>query len=320
MQFSIIVPVYNVAPFLAQCLDSVTGQTFSDYEVWVVDDGSTDGSGVICDRYAQKDSRVHVIRQENQGLSGARNTGLQHAQGQWIAFVDSDDWISTDYLEVVSRRIQKTPAELYCFNSCKMCEDGTQSAGKLIFFPENDGVVFRTEKERYRYYIDKILHYQVGWEAWHCVFSRSLIEQHGLRFQPTQEVFAEDLLFNLQYALYVKNVEYICNILYFYRQRGSSLLGQKKLETILPRIQCLTERFYETVCREKRKLFVRSFWELHFYVLNFQIQFTMKDVPEESLAGWLKQLESNPRFEEWSAPVRMRRTEYRKEMVNRPWL
>ena len=102
-QISVIVPVYKVEPYLRRCVDSILAQTFTDFELILVDDGSPDNSGAICDEYAQKDARVHVIHQENGGLSAARNAGIDwvfaHSDSQWLTFVDSDDWVHPEYLE-----------------------------------------------------------------------------------------------------------------------------------------------------------------------------------------------------------------------------
>lgn len=102
---SVIVPVYKVEPYLARCVDSILGQTYRDFELILVDDGSPDNCGVMCDAYAEKDSRIHVIHQENGGLSAARNAGLDwmyaNSDSQWIAFIDSDDWVHRDYLKVM---------------------------------------------------------------------------------------------------------------------------------------------------------------------------------------------------------------------------
>lgn len=100
-QISVIVPVYKVEKYLHECVDSILAQTFSDFELILVDDGSPDNCGKICDEYAAKDSRVRVIHQENQGLSGARNSGIEIAQGEFITFVDSDDLVDARYLEVL---------------------------------------------------------------------------------------------------------------------------------------------------------------------------------------------------------------------------
>lgn len=97
-QVSIIIPVYNVEKYLPQCLNSILAQTYTNYEVILVDDGSPDGSGAICDVYVQKDSRFRVIHQENAGVSVSRNKGIEQARGEWITFIDSDDWVEPNYL------------------------------------------------------------------------------------------------------------------------------------------------------------------------------------------------------------------------------
>lgn len=96
---SVIIPVYNVEKYIRQCVDSVLEQSYKDFELILVDDGSPDNCPRICDEYARKDSRVHVIHQMNSGVSAARNKGIEHAKGEWISFIDSDDWVDIDYLE-----------------------------------------------------------------------------------------------------------------------------------------------------------------------------------------------------------------------------
>ena len=109
---SVIVPVYNVELYLRKCIDSILAQTYRDLEILVVDDGSTDGSGAICDEYAGKEDRIKVFHTKNRGLSAARNLGLDEAKGEWIGFVDSDDWIEPDMYEVLIKRAEKTGADV----------------------------------------------------------------------------------------------------------------------------------------------------------------------------------------------------------------
>ena len=110
-EISVIVPVYQTEAFLGRCVDSILGQTFADFELILVDDGSSDNCGAICDAYAAKDSRVVVIHQENSGLSAARNAGIDwafaHSESRWIAFVDSDDWVHPQYLELLHTAAMK---------------------------------------------------------------------------------------------------------------------------------------------------------------------------------------------------------------------
>lgn len=109
---SVIVPVYNVEKYLKRCLESIQRQTIRDLEIILVDDGSTDNSGVICDEAAEKDKRIKVIHQDNRGLSGARNTGMLYATGEYVGFIDSDDWISGDYYEYLLNLILKYEADI----------------------------------------------------------------------------------------------------------------------------------------------------------------------------------------------------------------
>ena len=111
-KISVIITVYNVEKYLSRCLDSVVNQTFKDLEIICVNDGSTDNSAEILDRYASKDKRIIIINQKNGGLSAARNTGLRHASGQYIGFVDSDDWIDIDYYECLVGLAEKNNADI----------------------------------------------------------------------------------------------------------------------------------------------------------------------------------------------------------------
>ena len=108
MLISVIVPIYNVERYLAQCLDSIVGQTYRALDIILVDDGSTDGSRTIAEQYAAQDERVILISQENQGLSGARNTGMAVAKGEFLVFVDSDDWLDTTILELAVNSIDNS--------------------------------------------------------------------------------------------------------------------------------------------------------------------------------------------------------------------
>ena len=122
---SVIVPVYKVERYLHECVHSLLAQTFSDIEVILVDDGSPDGCGAICDAYAKSDSRVCVIHQKNGGLSCARNTGIAHARGEYLCFVDSDDYVAPDYCETLYAMLKDSDCD---FSVCGVCrfQDGVQ--------------------------------------------------------------------------------------------------------------------------------------------------------------------------------------------------
>lgn len=138
---SVIVPVYNVEPYLRKCLDSILAQTYRDLEILIIDDGSTDGSGAICDEYAGKDERVRVFHTENKSLSCARNLGLDNAQGEWIGFVDSDDWIEPDMYETLLRRAEETGADVVECGTFRDFPDKTEIRNRQDLIVYNEDTV-----------------------------------------------------------------------------------------------------------------------------------------------------------------------------------
>ena len=112
-EISVIVPVYNVERYLRQCMDSLVNQTYTDFEIILVNDGSTDSSGVLCEEWAKKDGRIHVVHKKNEGLGFARNTGIEHAKGKYITFVDSDDYVSLDMLQTLHMLFKNMMSKLY---------------------------------------------------------------------------------------------------------------------------------------------------------------------------------------------------------------
>lgn len=123
LKASVIVPVYNVKPYLSRCIDSILAQEYADWELILVDDGSTDGSGCICDEYADGDSRIRVIHQKNKGLSGARNTGIRHSTGDVLFFVDSDDYVSAQLINRALNALEQTQSDMVMFNARQVYGD-----------------------------------------------------------------------------------------------------------------------------------------------------------------------------------------------------
>ena len=130
---SVIIPVYNVEQYLRRCIDSVLAQTYTDLEIILVDDGSPDGSGAICDEYAAKDSRIKVIHQANAGVSAARNAGMDLASGEYLAFIDSDDFIEPEMYEQMLAAAEKTGADVVECNY-RMGQQTNQDSGELFVF------------------------------------------------------------------------------------------------------------------------------------------------------------------------------------------
>ena len=217
---TVIIPVYNVEKYLSCCLDSVIGQTYRDMEIIVVNDGSTDDSGCICDAYALKDNRIKVIHKENGGLSSARNAALDIATGEYIAFVDSDDYLALDTLEKCHTKLLKTSADV-CMFSHYIVNATSQAANTLPFDKE-----FYNDEEVKSIIFPKFFgktktDSELEGFVWRQIFKREIIG--NLRFRSEREYFAEDVVFDIE--LY-KNVSAFCVIdepLYYYRYVQSSL-------------------------------------------------------------------------------------------------
>ncbi len=218
-QISVIVPVYKVEPYLRECLDSVLAQTFSDFELILVDDGSPDHCGTICDYYASQDKRIHVIHQMNKGQSKARNAGLDIATGKYVYFLDSDDYISPKLFETAVSYMNKgNDMVRFCLN--KVYEDRISQIDYMQGHFKLDD-----DESRKQFYIQVLLRYLIGWEACGGFFRRDIIEKAKLRFEDNRIIFAEDLYFTICYCLFVNTIEVIGDHLYYYRQREGSTMS-----------------------------------------------------------------------------------------------
>lgn len=224
---SIIVPVYNVETFLPQCIDSLVNQTYRDIEIICVNDGSTDESLAILEQYAAKDERIRIITQDNQGVSCARNIGLQVAKGDWIMFVDSDDWIETNCCQKVLDVSQDTELVLFSY----VREFKSSSAPKQ--FLGNEEIKFNETNilqlyERLIAPNGKELRHPDNIDSlstpWGKIYRTETIRDHHLTFVSTNEIGTEDLLFNVEYHKYVHRAFYLPECLYHYRKSTLSTL------------------------------------------------------------------------------------------------
>lgn len=294
MKFSIIIPIYNVEKYVEQCLESVDGQSYEDYEIILVNDGSTDASEAICKSFVANSNRNYqIINQANGGLSAARNTGLAAAKGQWIVFVDSDDYISTDLLKNLDAAMAKNDADLYTFNHNRIDANGNFVAKKL-YAVENARLSFKSEAEMTKYICDEFLNYGLGWEAWGMIYKRSIIEENNISFQDTKDVFAEDLCFALQYLMHVNSIYVLCDLLYNYRIRPGSLLETLDSKSVLPRIYNLAEYIYTsgTITGSLKK----SFPKLYRTMIDFHIKYNLENVSKEQIEEELRLLESSTKY------------------------
>lgn len=208
---SIIVPVYNVYQELPYCINSILKQTYTDFELILVDDGSNDGSEKICDDYSKSDKRIYVIHQKNQGVSAARNTGLRVAKGEYIGFVDADDWIAPDMYECFITNMKKADVDIGICGIMKVDADNKQS----FIMPSLPEMLSRTEA------MECLLRESFSGSLCNKVYKHDVIQN---LYIPTDILSLEDYLLNiLIFAKSLKSkVFYIQEAKYFYRQRSGS--------------------------------------------------------------------------------------------------
>lgn len=239
---SIIIPIYNVEKYLPQCIESVLSQTCRNFELILVDDGSTDRSPIICDEYAQKDVRIKVVHQENSGVSVARNNGISHAKGEWITFIDSDDWVDVDYLE--SFRFEESECDLVV-QGLKYYDNRNGQYFKYIRV-SNCELCGPGQKELVAENRVLSLGYPVA-----KLFRRTLIADKV--FFNTKISYHEDHIFVLETYNLAKRIKLVDSVSYSYRYyHTSSSLSSKKhswqnlsisSEGMLAAISDLKERF-----------------------------------------------------------------------------
>lgn len=241
---SVIVPVYNVEPYLRKCLDSILAQTHRDLEILVIDDGSTDGSGKVCDEYAGKDDRINVFHTENKGLSCARNLGLDEAKGEWIGFVDSDDWIEPDMYEVLLRKAEETGADVV---ECGCQADYTK---KAIKYPAIQKTVIGTEA------IEALIKHKIRNQVWNKIWKAQGFTvtkfPEGRDFEDVSTVYK--LILNAK-------VVGIDGIYYHWRQRESSISyshDNKNLENYWKANKQRYEDLKDTVSSEMETILLRN--------------------------------------------------------------
>ena len=216
---SVIIPIYNVEPYLGRCVDSVLRSDYRDFELILVDDGSTDGCLRLCEQYAGRDSRVRLLRQENRGVSAARNRGLDACRGEWVVFVDADDCISPDFLGLAAGA---EGADLLLF-------DFAASREELTCAPRPDAV-FRYGRADMPGLVERVLTPrqlrkggQINFRSSNAkAFRKEIIDQYALRFDPDIS-YGEDKLFNLDYIFRAESFAYLPVPVYFYEARPGSL-------------------------------------------------------------------------------------------------
>lgn len=221
---SVIVPIYQVEAYLERCLDSILAQTFTDFELILVNDGTKDGCPAIMQTYAKRDARIRQVHKENGGLSSARNAGLDVARGEYIAFIDSDDYAAPTWLDDIVRAADESGAEQVLYNY-RVVLDGEEKGPYLSFADE---VIDVDRLGLANYFYQYWMPYKHGQEAWSKLYRREIIERYDLRFAPNKGVFAEDTHFSAMYLMHTHKIAALSTPYIYYIQRGDSLMGMKK--------------------------------------------------------------------------------------------
>lgn len=210
-KISIIIPIYNIERYLRQCIDSILAQTFTDYELLLIDDGSTDGCPTICDEYTEKDNRIRVFHKKNGGITSARNCGVDNANGEWIMHIDSDDWVEPTYVEELYNAAINNKADIAICGFYFAYEDG-----RLI--REHPTLWDNNKEESLHRYISSV------WTTtWGSIHKSSIYKDNGVR-SPKNINFCEDFHLMTRLCYFANKIVSIDRPLLYYRQHPASYM------------------------------------------------------------------------------------------------
>lgn len=300
---SIIVPVYNVEVYLSKCLDSLIHQTYSDIEIICVNDGSTDRSLEILKEYADKDERIKIISRENKGISVSRNEALDIANGEYILFVDSDDWIEEDTCDKTLNAISEYDADIvmwsyireykdeslpnYLYVSLKEWKDDIALLTRRFIGPVDDELAFPQKLDSYG-------------TIWGKLYKRSIIEQgKSIRFVDTKKIATcEDVIFNIEYSLRAQKAVYIPELLYHYRKIDSSYTSKHR-EDLPQKWQVQYEEIKSIIQKTNYNLYREAYYNrkalglvglgLNITFSNYPIQKQKTMLSKILYSGWYSQ-------------------------------
>jgi len=251
-KFSVIIPVFNADQYLSQCVESLIKSDFDSYEIILVDDGSTDGSAVMCDDFAAKNEHIKVIHKSNEGVSIARNLGLDMCKGEYVVFVDADDWATEDYWNVLNKECGS--ADIVFFGMRKIHETGFTVTYQSDNFYSDIREEIENECQRL---IDNDTFCSLYGFTWIKVFRNELIQKNNVRFISGQTHY-EDELFTNMYMLGASSMKVISDVIYNYRWKLSGLsFGNKQMNQYISMADALLEdaKFAKT---KKYELFLKK--------------------------------------------------------------
>lgn len=233
---SIIVPVFNAGKYLERCIDSILNQEYRDFELLLADDGSTDGSGEICDIYAAKDSRVQVIHKKNTGVSDSRNICMDKAQGIYLQFLDSDDWITPDATRLFVRAAKENNCDMVIADFYRVVGDRVSPKGDI----DEEGVLTREEFAEHMMENPADFYYGV---IWNKLYRRELVEKYHLRMDENIS-WCEDFMFNLEYMRHAEVIYALNTPIYYYVKTKGSLVSQSSGITKSIKMKLMVFEYY----------------------------------------------------------------------------
>lgn len=229
---SIIVPCYGVEKYLNRCLDSLVNQTLKDIEIILVDDESPDNVPMMCDDWASKDSRIKVIHKKNGGLGFARNSGLEIASGEFVAFVDSDDFVDLNMYETLySKAVAEAADAVFC--NMKFFRDGTAKVRydvtkEVSFWGRDEVDDFLLDYVAPKLNEERDVKYTMS--VWHAIYRNRVIKDNHISFVSERQYVSEDCPFNIDFLSKALKVVYVPNSMYYYCFNGASLSSKKSIE------------------------------------------------------------------------------------------
>lgn len=291
MKLSIIIPVYNARDFLHHAVESVTSDSGDDWELILVNDGSKDGSGQLCDDYAARDSRIRVIHQENRGPGGARNTGLENARGEYLFFVDSDDSLIPVTLKVIREALKQVAPDILTFDYFSDDGEGHLIPKTANFAP--DGTSFRTFRlEEYPKFLNSMP------ATWARVWKRSLYIDNGIRY-PDRAFYGEDLQTSGKLFALAGSIVYLPEHLYRYLDRPGSLMNTADPERNRHMLTAVGDLLDWYEARGLRETYEEQLCEIAIeHLLMAATVRVAKANPEAELLGEIQQFMER-RFPDW---------------------
>ena len=233
-QYSVIVPVYNSELTLPRCLDSLVKQPAADYEILLINDGSTDGSDAVCRDYADRYPQIRYFQKENGGVSSARNLGLEQAEGRYILFVDSDDYVSDDFLTVIDRELAQHLSDLLMFGAASAGAEKRTWITGTYYEAEEPNIARRIAEAMQRYLFSSMVS--------KC-FRAELVRENKLRFCENLEI-GEDQNFLFEYAMHIRSIASVENILYLIDTGDGGSLSRKARPYLTEQLAEVNRRMY----------------------------------------------------------------------------